>query len=69
MVRLVIDSLPEDSVDKKVSTCYMQNFSDWDIRIELRITKKSLLESRKRIKEKLLCEAERLEDHGLLWYV
>lgn len=46
----------------------MQNFSDWDIRIELQITKKSLLEARKRIKEKLLCEAERFED-GMLWNI
>ena len=54
LVRLVLDIMPEDSIDKAVSRKYMENCSDLDIRIELQITKKSLTESRKRIKQLLL---------------
>lgn len=54
LVRLVIDSLPEDDIDRRVSAKYMENYSEMDIRIELQITRKALQESRKRIKKMLL---------------
>ena len=57
LVRLVLDTMPEDSIDKAVSVRYMENYTDMDIRIELRITKKSLKESRGRIK-RMLIEAQ-----------
>lgn len=58
LVRLVIGSMPEDAVEKKVANCYMENYCDLDIRLELNITKKSLMESRLRIKQILLEAAD-----------
>ena len=50
---MVLENIPENNMDKKVAYCYMDNFADIDIRIELRITKKCLMESRERLKEKI----------------
>ncbi|MBQ4315549.1 MAG: hypothetical protein IJC21_08930 [Lentisphaeria bacterium] len=58
LVRLVLEALPETDIDRQVSMCYMENYADIDIRIELRITKKKLMECRGRIREKLLAAAE-----------
>jgi hypothetical protein len=46
--------MPPESTERQVSVRYMQNFSDMDIRVDLRITKKSLLDSRKKIRALLL---------------
>ena len=54
LIRQLIDSLPEDNIDRQVSEKHMQNYSEMDIRSELRITRKALQESRKRIKKMLL---------------
>lgn len=54
LVRLVVQTMPDGCVDKLVSVRYMKNYSDLDIRDELEITKKNLLESRERIKEMLI---------------
>ena len=58
LVRCVVNAMPEDSIDKKVSNCYMENYCDLDIRIELKITCKNLKESRFRIKQMLLEAAD-----------
>ena len=50
----MLESLPEDDIDRRVSIKYMENYSEMDIRIELQITRKALQESRKRIKQMLL---------------
>lgn len=54
VVRQMLESLPEDDIDRRVSIKYMENYSEMDIRIELQITRKALQESRKRIKQMLL---------------
>jgi hypothetical protein len=54
IVRQMLESLPEDDIDRRVSIKYMENYSEIDIRIELQITRKALQESRKRIKQMLL---------------
>jgi hypothetical protein len=59
---MVLGSLPEESVEKKVLICYMENYSEWDIRLELKITKKALGESREKIRQLLLDTAEKI--HG-----
>lgn len=56
LVRHVLDDMPEDSVEKKVSEKYMKNYCDLDIKLELKISGRSLLDSRLKIK-KLLLEA------------
>lgn len=60
LVRLVIESLPEDSIDKGVALRYMANYTEMDIRAEMQITRKSLTESRKRLKQ-LLIDGEKRE--------
>jgi hypothetical protein len=40
----------------------MENYSEWDIRLELKITKKALGESREKIRQLLLDTAEKI--HG-----
>jgi hypothetical protein len=54
LVRLTVMQMPPESTERQVSVRYMQNFSDMDIRVDLRITKKSLLDSRKKIRALLL---------------
>lgn len=54
IVRQMLERLPEDDIDRRVSIKYMENYSEMDIRIELQITRKALQESRKRIKQMLL---------------
>ncbi len=54
IVRQILESLPEDDIDRRVSVKYMENYSEMDIRIELQITRKALQDSRKRIKKMLL---------------
>ena len=51
---MVLSSLPEESVEKKVLICYMENYSEYEIRLELKITKKVLGESRLKIKQLLI---------------
>lgn len=46
--------MPSNSTERKVSVRYMQNYCDMDIRIDLRITKQSLQDSREKIKALLL---------------
>lgn len=54
LVRLTVMQMPAESTEKQVSVRYMQNYCDIDIRMELRITKANLQESRKKIKALLL---------------
>jgi len=54
LVKKVISDLDENGNERKVAVCYMQNYCDIDIRIELKITKKELQQIRKAIKQKLL---------------
>ena len=54
IVRLTVMSMPSESTERQVSVRYMQNYCDMDIRIELRITKQSLQDSREKIKALLL---------------
>jgi uncharacterized protein YkvS len=54
LVREVVLSLDENGNERRVAVCYMQNYSDLDIRDELKITKKELLAIRKALKQKLL---------------
>lgn len=58
LVRLVVSTMPEDTVEKKVSNCFMKNYCEMDIRLELKITQKSLCESKLRIKQMLLEAAD-----------
>jgi hypothetical protein len=46
--------MPSESTERQVSVRYMQNYCDMDIRIDLRITKQSLQDSREKIKALLL---------------
>ena len=46
--------MPSESTERQVSVRYMQNYCDMDIRIDLRITKQSLQDSRAKIKALLL---------------
>lgn len=62
LIHLLLDSLDADNIDRRVSECLMQNYSEMDIRVELKITKKALGESRGRIKALLLEAAD-----GRLW--
>ena len=59
LVRLVVENLPEDSIDRGVALRYMANYTEMDIRAEMQITRKSLTESRKRLKQLLLAGEKR----------
>ena len=54
LVKQVIFALDKNGNERKVAICYMQNYCDLDIRVELKITKKELLQIRKALKQKLL---------------
>lgn len=58
LIHMLLDSMKPDNIDRRVSECIMQNYSDMDIRLELKITKKALGESRSRIKSLLLEAAD-----------
>lgn len=58
LIHMLLDSMEPDNIDRRVSECIMQNYSDMDIRLELKITKKALGESRSRIKSLLLEAAD-----------
>jgi len=53
-VRKALLSLDKNDNIRRVMVCYMLNYCEIDIRQELQITKKELLEARKRIKEILV---------------
>lgn len=51
---MTVMSMPSESTERQVSVRYMQNYCDMDIRIDLRITKQGLQDSREKIKSLLL---------------
>jgi hypothetical protein len=61
VVQTVVDLL-DDDLECKIAKCYMDGFSDWEIRMTLQITQKALSESRKSIRQKILVAAEQLEE-------
>lgn len=66
IVQAVVDLL-DDDLDRKIAKCYMDGFSDWEIRMMLQITQKALRESRKRIRKQILVATQQLEEVRLTY--
>ena len=49
--RMIFELLPAESIERKVALCFMANFSELDIRAILDITKKTLDETKLKLRK------------------